>query len=258
MCERLLREEAAFLFYRINPKSGIPLNVRKISELCTMLRLKVSLVLLLFSQVFPSQAQMKNEWQEMFIPKFAPLTLFDPYTPGISLGLEFQPLDAFSIQFEYNIPFAPLSFFNYNTGKIDHQTTRYRGELRFYPGRPDEAAAYYIAAEGFYTAENYRRENSTLLRNNILYEFTNSNINRTVIGGAIKGGYQFSLNGYVMLDVFAGIGVRNVVLTHDASTLFPSALLFDSRWGGDQREGEFWRPHIALGMRLGFSLYERY
>lgn len=203
-------------------------------------------------------AQMKYTWQEMFIPKLAPLTLFDPYTPGISLGLEFQPFDAASIQFEYNIPFAPLSFFNYNTGKLDHQTTRYRGEFRYYPGRPDEAAAYYFAAEGFYTAENYRRENSTLLRNNVLYEFTTSNINRTVIGGAIKGGYQFALNGFVMLDVFAGLGVRNVVLTHDASTLFPSALLFDPRWGGDQREGEFWRLHIALGVRLGLSLYERY
>lgn len=213
---------------------------------------------MLFWQVFPLKAQMKNEWQEMFIVKLAPLTLFDPYTPGVSLGLEFQPLDAASIQFEYNLPFSALSFFNYNTGKIDHKTTRYRGEFRYYPGRPDEAAAYYLAAEGFFTAENYRRENSTLLRNNVLYEFTTSNISRTVIGGAIKGGYQFTMGGYLMLDVFAGIGIRNVVLRHDASTLFPSALLFDPRWGGDQKEGNFWRPHIALGLRLGMSLYERY
>jgi len=258
VCERLLREDAAFLFLGQNPETRFLLIVRKNMDLCAMLRQFILLIIWCISQTAFAQAQMKDEWQEMFIPKLAPLTLFDPYTPGVSLGLEFQPFDAVSIQFEYNLPFSPLSFFNYNTGKLDHKTTRYRGEFRYYPGRPDEAAAYYLALEGFFTAENYRRENSSLLSDNVLYEFTNSNINRTVIGGAIKGGYQFAIGGYLMLDVFAGIGVRNVVLRHDASTLFPSALLFDPRWGGDQKEGEFWRPHIALGLRLGVSLYERY
>jgi len=223
-----------------------------------MLRFIGLFVIFLFSLATSAKAQMKYTWQEMFIFKMAPLTLIDPYTPGLSLGLEFQPFDAASIQFEYNIPFAPLSFFNYNEGKLNHQTTRYRGEFRYYPGRPDEAAAYYLAAEGFFTAENYSRENSTLLRDNILYAFATSNVNRTVIGGAFKGGYQFTLNGYVMLDVFAGIGVRHVAITHDASALFPSALQFDERWGGDQKEGAFLRPHFALGFRLGMSLYERY
>jgi len=222
-----------------------------------MLRAVVLSFALSFALLSHVQGQMKYAWNEMFIPKIAPLTLFDPYTPGISLGLEFQPFDAASIQFEYNIPLSELSFFNYNAGKLNHQTTRFRGEFRYYPGRPDEAAAYYLAAEGFFTAENYSRENGTLLRNDVLYNFTTSNINRTVIGGAIKAGYQFSLSGFLMLDVFAGIGVRNVLITHQPNALYTSALSFDSRWGGDQREGEFWRPHIALGVRLGMSLYER-
>lgn len=205
-----------------------------------------------------TQAQWKYSWTEMFIPKIAPLTLFDPYTPGISLGLEFQPMDQAALQLEYNIPFEYLSFFNFNEGKIDHNTRRFRGEFRIYPGCPDESAAWYLAGEGFVVTERYRRENSLLLRNEQLYSYTRSTITRDVFGGAVKAGYQFVVNYYLMVDVFAGLGVRQVTIQHRPEEFFPSAALFDERWGGDQREGSFIRPHLALGIRLGWSLYSRY
>ena len=93
---------------------------------------KVRIVLFLLLLVQTAQGQWKRDITEMLIPKMAPLTLFDPNTPGFSIGLEFQPHDNFSVQFEYNIPFDALAFFNYNTGKINHQTQRYRGEVRLY------------------------------------------------------------------------------------------------------------------------------
>lgn len=203
-------------------------------------------------------AQKKSAIKEMLLPKVAPLTLFDPYTPGLSLGLEFQPTDQWGLQFEYNIPFEALAFFNYNEGKQAHQTNRIRSEIRYYPGRQFSDKAYYVALEGFSVKENYYRENSTLYRNGQLYNFVRSDIERSVKGFAVKGGYQFVVNYYLMVDVFVGLGLRQVSVMHQPTELFPTPLLFDERWGGDQREGIFNRPHLALGMRLGWSLYQRY
>lgn len=219
---------------------------------------QVSLGFLLICFTNSAMAQWKQDISEMLIPKLAPLTLFDPNTPGFSLGLEFQPHDNASVQFEYNVPFSGLAFFNYNDGKINHQTQRYRGELRFYPGYPSEAAAWYLAAEGFVTTERYSRENSTLLRNGLLYSFPRSDIRREIYGGALKYGYQFTVNYHLVIDVFGGLGVRQVSIVNQPDDLFPSELLFDERWGGDQREGTFLRPHFALGVRLGISLFPRY
>lgn len=201
--------------------------------------------------------QQKHAIKEMLLPKIAPLTLFDPYTPGLSVGLEFQPIDQLGLQFEYNLPFEALAFFNYNEGKRDHTTRRMRGELRYYPGKQFSNKAHYLALEGFAVTENYYRENSTLFRNGALYNFVRSDIERQVRGFALKGGYQFVVNYHLMIDVFGGLGMRQVQITHQTSELFPTPLLFDERWGGDQREGTFYRPHLALGVRLGWSLYQR-
>lgn len=219
---------------------------------------KVRIALFLLLLVQTAQGQWKRDITEMLIPKMAPLTLFDPNTPGFSIGLEFQPHDNFSVQFEYNIPFDALAFFNYNTGKINHQTQRYRGEVRLYPGYPSEAAAWYLAAEGFVTTEKYERENSTLFRDGQLFSFPRGDVQREVFGGALKYGYQFTLNYHFVIDVFGGLGIRQVSITHQPDALFPSELLFDERWGGDQREGTFLRLHLALGMRIGISLFPRY
>lgn len=200
---------------------------------------------------------MEKKIAEMFLPKLAPLTLFDPNTPGISLGVEFQPLHKVSIQFEYNVPFSGLAFFNYNSGKLNLQTQRYRGEIRFYPGFPSETAAWYLAAEGFATRQQYTRESSTLLRNGQLFSYPSSYISREVFGGALKYGYQFTITEYILLDVFSGLGLRQVSILHQPEELYPSELLFEDRWGGDQREGTFLRPHFALGIRVGISLFPR-
>lgn len=213
-------------------------------------------ILLLCNTV--TNAQWKSNIREMFLPKFAPLTLFDPKTPGFSLGLEFQPHRNAAVQFEYNVPFSALAFFNYNSGKINHQTERYRGEIRFYPGHPLASAAWYLSAEGFVTNEQYTRENSTLLRNGQLFTYPRSEVRREVLGGAFKYGYQFTLKDHLVIDVFGGLGIRQVSITHQPDALFPSELLFDERWGGDQREGTFLRPHLALGIRIGASLFPRY
>jgi hypothetical protein len=223
-----------------------------------MLR-KLILVALFFSGGIQfSQAQFKYSWKEMILPKVAPLTLFDPYTPGLSLGLEFQPLDALGVQFEYNLPFAALSFFNFNEGKSNHQTTRFRGEIRYYTPEASDTRALYFAAEGFSTNERYQRQNNTLLRDGKLYNYNNSNIRRSIVGGALKAGYQFNINEFIMLDVFSGIGIRQVEIVHQTDVLFESALLYDPRWGGDQKEGKSLRLHIPLGIRMGFSLYPRW
>ncbi|MFN3530478.1 MAG: DUF3575 domain-containing protein [Bacteroidia bacterium] len=220
----------------------------------------LSLVSLLFGLCswHSANAQWKRGFSEMLIPKIAPLTLFDPYTPGASIGFEFQPHDNWSVQLEYNLPFPYLAFFNHNAGKINHQTRRMRAEIRIYPGMPSDAAAWYLAGEGFFVQERYKRENSTLFRDGALYNFTESRIERDVIGGALKAGYQFTINYFMVIDAFAGLGMRYVQLEHSPEALFPTPILFDERWGGDQREGNFLRPHLALGIRLGISLYQRY
>lgn len=218
--------------------------------------LRIWLLMLCFSS--GALAQKKGQIKEMFLPKMAPLTLFDPYTPGLSIGLEFQPIEQLGFQFEYNLPFDALAFFNYNEGKLDHQTRRMRSEFRYYPGRQFSDKAYYFALEGFSVRENYYRENSTLYREGALYNFIRSDIERKVTGFALKTGYQFVVNYYLMVDVFGGLGMRQVSITHQTSELFPTPLLFDERWGGDQREGTSNRLHLALGVRLGWSLYQRY
>jgi hypothetical protein len=205
-----------------------------------------------------TQAQRTYQIKEMLLPKVAPLTLFDPYTPGLSLGLEVKPIQQLGFQFEYNLPFDVLSFFNYNEGKLNHETQRMRGEIRYYPGRQFADKSYYLALEGFSVNEKYRRENSTLYRNGTLYNFTASDVERRVRGFALKGGYQFVVNYYLMIDIFGGLGMRQVQIAHQPTELFPTPLLFDERWGGDQREGTFNRFHLALGVRLGWSLYQRY
>lgn len=223
-----------------------------------MLRKSLNMLLLLLTIHGGVLAQKKSVLKEMFLPKIAPLTLFDPYTPGLSVGLEFQPFHQLGFQVEYNLPFAALAFFNYNEGKSDHQTSGLRSEIRYYPGQQFSDKSYYLALEGFSISENYYRENSTLYRNGQLYNFTRSDIERKVRGFALKGGYQFVVNYYLMIDVFGGLGMRQVQITHQTSELFPTPLLFDERWGGDQREGTFNRLHLALGVRLGWSLYQRY
>lgn len=223
--------------------------------------LKKALRLLLGMAAFSvsvTQAQRTYQIKEMLLPKVAPLTLFDPYTPGLSLGLEVKPIEQLGFQFEYNLPFDALSFFNYNEGKLNHETQRMRGEIRYYPGRQFADKSYYFALEGFSVNEKYQRENSTLYRNGALYNFTASDVERAVRGFALKGGYQFVVNYYLMIDVFGGLGMRQVQIAHQPTELFPTPLLFDERWGGDQREGTFNRLHLALGVRLGWSLYQRY
>jgi hypothetical protein len=200
-----------------------------------------------------------NRLQDLLLPKIQPLMLWHPNTPGLALGLELRPLRSIAIQGEYTLPFYALAFYNNNQGRIDQDFLRLRQEIRFYPN-PDEEKEFYYALEFRYDRATYHRLNSLLIQDDKVYNYIRSDISRVRMGFAAKFGYQFVVADWLMIDAFGGLGLSNRELIHRPDQLFEVPVTREQarESGSDIEAGKQLQPLFFLGVRIGFSLYQRY
>ncbi|HLK97170.1 MAG TPA: hypothetical protein VK364_05325, partial [Hymenobacter sp.] len=91
---------------------------------------------------------------ERLLVKLAPLTLFDPSTSALMLGLEYRPIPRLGLELDYGFRFTGLQPFYWNRDKENLRYQKIKAEVRYYIPR-DEKTQWYVAGEAFYVPQEY-------------------------------------------------------------------------------------------------------
>lgn len=218
-----------------------------------------------FGKGLPAQAQDQQKKAVAYQLKFSPLALGDPNTPVLQLGpqVNYKRI-AFSV--EFGVPFDALTR-TATEGRdslfLDQRHYKVRTEVKYFLGR-GKASTFaslnpYLSAEGFWVPRSFRRYNELLETAEGSYRFAYSDMSRNVLGGCIKTGLEPVIYKRWVLDMFWGLGIRQVRVTHQAVGLTPEhqgwvPVFFFKVNRVDRREGTFYRPHLAAGFKVGFVL----
>ncbi|MGV3502358.1 MAG: hypothetical protein ACO1O1_01535 [Adhaeribacter sp.] len=190
--------------------------------------------------------------------------MLDPNTPVLQLGpqISFRRF-AFSGEFGFTFP-ALEEIINkrYDSLFMDQRLHKIRLEAKCYLG-PDKASGFfqlnpYIGLEGFWVSRRFRRYNEFIDIDTERYHFTYSDMSRDVQGACLKFGLEPVVYKRWSADVFGGLGVRQLSITHQAQGLshYRESILeaLFSAERADRREGTYYRPHLALGWKIAFAL----
>lgn len=204
----------------------------------------------------------QNEGQHMLQVRFAPLGIIDPNTAAIQPGLQYLYNQKIGFSVEYGFPFRAISLFNLNHDKEDFTYYKIRSELKyFWLGRIAKAVEKkvhpYLALEGFYIPQTYRKENDWFERGDVQFHYETSTIQKDVLGSAAKIGFETRFRSGFVLDVFGGVGIRNVSIRHQASGLRDIGPHMEDEWvrSKDRNERDHIFFHMALGVKIGYTLF---
>lgn len=195
--------------------------------------------------------------------KFSPLALVDPNTPVVQFGpqVSLRRL-AFSGEFGFTFPaLQKMSMQRSDSLFIDQRHHKIRLETKYFLGPDKEnwffAANPYVSVEGFWVARTFRRYQDVVIREEGTYSYDYSDMSRNVLGSCFKFGIEPVVRRCWVLDIFGGFGVRRLAVSHQPEGLrmdpyqtFP--LVVDAFTRADRREGTRYRPHLALGFKIGF------
>ncbi len=217
-----------------------------------------SLLLVLSALLFFKYAQAQHD---KFIFKLAPLSLIDPFTPCIQLGLEFKPTSRLGLQMEYGYSFEPLARLVYKKNTWSERQEKYyklRAEVRYY-FIANYTLQPYIALESFWIPHTYRKHNNWFVRGNQEYQYDYADIRKNVWGGCAKVGMQRLLSRRWILDVYTGLGARRVAIRYTPyNEHLPAFRLWEEAFTpGDRYEGVVGRLHLSLGFRIGYVLVKK-
>lgn len=144
---------------------------------------------------------------ERLLIKTSPLTLLDPSTSVLMLGLEFRPVPRIGLELDYGFKFTPLQLFYWNQNKANIRYQKFKLEGRYYIPR-SERQQWYVAAEAFYVPQSYDLKSGTYERGDERRAYDQAHIEREVRGAALKAGMMQRLGQRFWLDMALGLGVR--------------------------------------------------
>jgi hypothetical protein len=231
-----------------------------------MLTMEIRIVLLLLWLGLPIFGWAQEQKAVSYQLKFSPLALLDPNTPVLQLGPQVN-FKRYGLSAEFGLAFdglAGLGRTREDSLFVDPAYYKVRTEAKYFLGRGKNnyaAVNPYLSVEGFWVPRRFGRYNDVIFRAGGTYRYAYSDISRNVLGGCFKFGLEPVLYKRWILDAFFGLGVRRLMISHKPVGQvreIPSAIMPMLWWAGfrriDQREGSFYRPHLAMGFKIGYVL----
>lgn len=200
----------------------------------------------------------------MFLVRIAPLNLFDPLTGVIQLGVENRLNRRIAISVDYGLKFDKLSFQHNGSERKDYRYSKDKVEVKYFLAtslkKDINIDHFYLAVQGFYFPQKYRKYNDWLSKNGKSYHYDISDINRKVMVVSFLAGAE-NTSGRFVYDFYYGLGIRQMTIRHHTMgeierTLYrPIEFSFHSV---DQQEGVFYRPHISMGFKIGYIINSKH
>ncbi|MCE7066168.1 DUF3575 domain-containing protein [Dyadobacter sp. CY326] len=211
-------------------------------------------------QAYTSFGQIDAETaQQHVIVKFAPLALFD-FDNAVQFGVE-VPLGTSGMSLQQDLGYGHSSFnmwYENESIRPRKYTYKSRTQLRYYYMTRRRVKAY-VAGE-FMLKKVIYAENKWVgmdcLDGNCNY-FENKFVKtgRTVGAGHVKLGWQFYFGNRMALDLFTGIGFRNISVKAITPGLDNANIPRTDRWFEYDRPGvNEIVPSIAMGVHFGIVL----
>lgn len=210
----------------------------------------------LLAQTPPPAAQPALHPERLLL-KLAPLTLLDPSTSALMLGLEFRPVPRLGIEVDYGFRFRPVQLLDWNQNKENLRYQKFKLESRYYIPRT-ERTQWYVAAEVFYVPQRYDLQRGTYERGDERRAYDRAHIEREVRGAALKAGQIRRLGQRFWLDMALGLGVRQREVRYETQNERTADPLFDAPnqnfLAATPDPGRRTRPAPAAALRLGYTL----
>jgi hypothetical protein len=213
----------------------------------------VLLLLLLIS----SQAYSQIEGDKIRF-HVVPYNFFDPVTGVLQVGVQKDLNQRFAISLDHG--FKMQTFRNLITdGESERKNYKYsktKAELKYFVRDHRSANSSYISMEGMYFPQKYLKEKDYLIIDNIHYRYEYSHIDRTVWTASLKYGTEIRVKNFVF-DHFIGLGVRRLSIAHQPSDLIETQYHQEADISFppiDRNEGVFYRPHVSMGLKVGYIL----
>ncbi|PKV63312.1 hypothetical protein [Pontibacter ramchanderi] len=188
----------------------------------------------------------------------APFNFFDPVTGVLQVGAQKNFSQRFALSLDHG--FRMQTFRKLlSDGESDRKNYKYsktKAELKYFVGKGNPVTSSYLSMEAMYFPQSYRKENAYLIRNEQHYRYTTSQIDRTVWVTSLKYGIEVRFSSFV-LDHFFGLGLRRLSIAHQPSDLQEAEFYEETDvWFPplDRNEGVFYRPHVAMGLKVGYIL----
>ncbi|MEO6070003.1 MAG: hypothetical protein ABIN57_11845 [Chitinophagaceae bacterium] len=194
--------------------------------------------------------------------RFAPLNLFTPLTPTLQIGLQKRVNQRFALAADYGFRVHKNLFYLSSNGRPNYHYYTAKGEVKyFFPTLSSSKSGFsnpYISLQGFYLPQRYGREYGWLYQNNKSFQYDHSTISRNVFISSVLIGDEEVLH-KIILDYYVGLGARRITIHHyNTSGAVERQRSFPADIGGgiriDEKEGNFYRPHLAWGIKLGYIL----
>lgn len=209
-------------------------------------------------------ANEEPELRTRTVLKFAPLSLLDIYS-SVQFAVEQKVGARTSLQLEagYILPI------NLNDGRGDANYENMRGlrlrsEFRYYLVlNKERTGGLYMAPEFLFINLDYDVEEIAKFYflngdGDFYYKQSEFGIDKRVFGYHLKTGYQKVFTDGFVLDFYAGLGGRNVVVQSGRPTEDGFAIVHDrDEWRlfpNEKEDGNFSRISASLGFKLGFRL----
>ena len=197
--------------------------------------------------------------------KWAPLSLIDPRTPALQMGIQKQVNPHLALSAEYGRAtlgwLRPDRINNYWSGFRYHKM---RTELKYFFGLKDllpmNQLHPYFSFETFILPQTYKKQNDYFWRDTVSYHYDYSKIQKTVWGNCLKMGLESNISRNWTVDMYWGLGVRSIFIKHaDLVNLRPEEepYVFREWFAGDDKDKKAgWQQalHIASGFKLGYYI----
>lgn len=197
-----------------------------------------------------------NVWQL----RIAPLNLIDPLTGVLQFGVQKRFSSRIAMSFDYGIKYNSLSYLNRNAALLNQGYSKVKFEVKYFtnPGRHQYSriGLPYFSMQLFYFPQQYTKTNSYLITDTATYFYDVSRIHRNALSISFISGHE-KTSGRVIFDTYFGAGIKFLHLKHNTGNLTPgdpphSADFYIQPL--DYKQGEFYRLHLVLGIKIGYML----
>ncbi|RDC66504.1 hypothetical protein [Adhaeribacter pallidiroseus] len=208
------------------------------------------------------QPDSTRTWQV----RLAPLSIIDPRTPALQVGLQKRLSRRLAFSAEYGL--ASLGWLQPKNSKSPWHNFRYqkvRTEVKYFLGLKKEIdfkqLQPYVSVETFLLPQNYTKQNDYFWRDPVSYHYDFSKIQKTVWGNCLKIGLESNINRNWVMDFYWGLGVRSIFIKHHRLVnLRPEEepyMLKEWFSGDDKDKIAGWQQtlHVALGFKLGYYIW---
>ncbi|MGV3587342.1 MAG: hypothetical protein ACO1OF_10090 [Adhaeribacter sp.] len=196
--------------------------------------------------------------------RVSPLNLLHVRAATLQFGVQTTINNSVGFSVDYGLPYKGLSkqfVKNEEYQYLNHEYFKLRGEIKYFipPAwvRAEANVKPYVAAEIFFSPEEYRKTSNWLIKEDGDYYYEYSDVTRRMWGSCLKVGLEYYIRQRFLLDAFVGPGLRWIKVDHQTfgeqpgDYKEPVDFYFEPV---DRQEGKFRRLHLGFNVKLGFVI----